>query len=216
MDIDHIARWYRLFEYAVFGTALERRRLEYLTAVRRSGDALVIGDGDGRYLSALAKRNCELNIDAIDLSAEMLSLTRKRLSRTFGQVPRRIRLECADIRNAALPRAHYDLIATHFFLDCLDSSQCSVVISQLAAAAKPEARWIISEFRYPPHGLRRFWAKFWIGLSYLFFRYATGLRANRIPEYSRALEANGFVKRKSRVSFTGMLVSELWERNQSS
>ena len=49
MNCDRIAHWYRPLEYLVFGRALEKRRFEYLGQVGEVRNALILGDGDGRF-----------------------------------------------------------------------------------------------------------------------------------------------------------------------
>ncbi len=65
-NFDRIARPYRWLEYLSFGPMLERcrfYRIPQLTAARR---ALVLGDGDGRFLARLLTCNPEVQVDAVD------------------------------------------------------------------------------------------------------------------------------------------------------
>ena len=54
---------------------------------------------------------------------------------------------CDDALTRPLLEAEYDLIVTHFFLDCFNENCLELLTARVARAAAPRARWIISEFR---------------------------------------------------------------------
>jgi len=200
MNCDRIARWYRWLEYAGFGGALQRRRLAFLDQLTNARRVLVLGDGDGRALQALLDRNRQATVDSIDLSGRMLELARARA----GQRADRVTFRQADALTASLPEGEYDLIVTHFFLDCFDQKDLSLLVERLAQAAQPRAQWVISEFRKP--GLM-------VAFLYLFFRAATGLKNRRLVDYHPLLAKQGFELKRSASAWGGRLVSELWTRN---
>lgn len=210
MNADRIAPWYRVFEYGAFGRSLERRRYEFLDTAAKRNRALVLGDGDGRFIAALLKRNPEMEIDIVELSAVMLDLCRQRVGPRHG-----VRFHLADACGFEPPPPSYDLIATHFFLDCLPQQECDSLIQRMAGHAAPGAAWIISEFHQPAAGWPSVWAGFWIRLCYLFFRLTTGLSTKRIPEYAPALERAGFRLQTRVISRTGLLVSDFWTNIRS-
>src|SRR5437660_724241 len=55
-NFSFIARPYRFLEHLALGRALERTRLHFLSAVSHQAQALVLGDGDGRFLARLLTR----------------------------------------------------------------------------------------------------------------------------------------------------------------
>ena len=118
MNCDRIARWYRWLEYAGFGRALERRReafLNDLADVRRRRWEM----GTGRALAALVAAAPEARIDYVDVSKRMLQLARARAG------TERVKYIRDDALSAPLREAEYDLIVTHFFLDCLEEGGSS-------------------------------------------------------------------------------------------
>lgn len=195
MNCDRIAPWYRWFEYAGFGRALERRREAFLGYVSDARRVLALGDGDGRALAALLAAAPYACVDYIDLSARMLELARARAGTEH------VAYRNEDARTAPLPRAEYDLIVTHFFLDCFDENDLEPLIARLSDAATPQARWLISEFR----------GNGWLVRSlYFFFRIATGLRTRRLVDHHPLLECHGFRLMRHEDSWQGLLASELW------
>lgn len=197
MNCDAISRWYRWLEYAAFGTALQRRRGAFLREVGKARKALVLGDGDGRGLAALLRANPALSVDAIDSSATMLELARARVSSP------RVSFFHADARTHSLTEAHYDLIVTHFFLDCFDDAEMERLVTRVARSATAEAKWLISEFRQPGP---------LVAVLYLFFRLTTGLRTRRLVDHRPLLAGHGFGLARSEEAWRGRLVSELWDR----
>ena len=197
MNCDPIARWYRWLEYAAFGRALERRRDAFLEHVADARSVLVLGDGDGRALAALLRANRTAVVDAIDLSARMLALARARAG------PERVNYCLGDALAMPFADAGYDLIVTHFFLDCFDEGELDTLAERIARAARPDARWVISEFRNP--GLL-------VAILYVFFRITTGLRTQRLADYHPALQTCGFRLAREQRAWRGLLASELWVR----
>ena len=198
MNCDRIARWYRWFEYAGFGRALERRREAFLSEVSDARRVLALGDGDGRALAALLAAAPHACVDYIDVSARMLDLARAHAG--TGHVNYR----CEDARTAPLPAAGYDLIVTHFFLDCFDDADLEPLIERLADAAAPQARWLASEFR------ENGWL---VRALYFLFRITTGLRTRRLVDHHPLLKRHGFRLVRNVHAWRGLLASELWVKD---
>jgi SAM-dependent methyltransferase len=208
MNCDRIARWYRWLEYATCGRALERRRLRYLDAVTDAKRVLMLGEGDGRFLGAFVQRSQQSSVDSVEISLEMM-----RLAKCRAENGGRVVFHCADARLFSFPEGAYDLIATHFFLDCFSTEDSAALITRIAYAAAPKAEWLISEFHQPANGLAHYWTGILIRACYFGFRLTTGLETKRLPEYREALKANGFRRMRAELASGGLLISELWERD---
>ena len=214
MSWDRLARWYRALEYAAYGRALERCRNYFIATVRDAGVVLVAGDGDGRFLDRFAAAAPQASIDYLDASCAMLRLAQSRIERS-GQNGGRMRFRREDAITAQLAPAQYELIATHFFLDCFRPEQARELVAKLGAAAQPRARWIVSEFHRPPRGVWRIAGSAIIAAMYGFFRMATGLTAKQVPDYASYLEAAGFTVADRKTWFGGLIVAELWKREKA-
>lgn len=207
MNCDRIARWYRWMESASFGRALHRRRCHFLSGLRAE-KILLLGDGDGRFLAALARQCPMASIDYVDVSGQMLKLASQRTPPNEY-----VRFYQRDAVSDQLPSSGYDLIITHFFLDCFTPEELREVVAKISAAASTGARWIISEFHQPTGGWRRLRAVIWIRSLYAAFHVLTGLQARQLPEYASALREHGFRQQAQMLASAGLLVSELWERD---
>jgi ubiquinone/menaquinone biosynthesis C-methylase UbiE len=210
MNADAIARYYQALEYIRFGRALEHARYSMLAHFAGRTRALVLGDGDARFLQALVEQQPTAKIDAVDLSAKMLELARKRIRNHSAAV--NVRFHQADVRTMRLPGSGYDLIATHFFFDVFTAHELELWIRRVARASADHALWVVSDFDLPHTGWRRHYAAAWIQLMYKAFRIATGLVTQKLPDWRPILRDNGFQPLHTRQFRHGFIVSELWHR----
>jgi ubiquinone/menaquinone biosynthesis C-methylase UbiE len=209
MNCNRIARAYRFLEYAAFGGLLQKCRTAFVSELGQVQRALVIGDGDGRFLRELARACPAAQLDSIDASQSMLRLQQQRLPST--------RRDCIRLHHGRLPCElpgnEYSLITTHFFLDCLDRQQTAAVIETISDAASADAVWVVSEFCIPASFWKALRARLWIAAMYAFFRFATGLRVRAIPDYAPMLRQRGFRLVASRAYSAGMIRAEMWKRS---
>ncbi|MGH9645857.1 MAG: class I SAM-dependent methyltransferase [Bryobacteraceae bacterium] len=201
MNCDLIAPHYWWIERLGMGRALERRRRWFLPEIGNARRALVLGDGDGRFLRELLRRSSAVRADYVDLSGRMLELARRRAGID------RVDYKQADALTLRLPHDEYDLIATHFFFDCFGPSELERLIGRIADVAKPGAQWIVSEFR-----TSNVPARLVVSALYLFFGITTGLKTRRLADHRPIMRAHGFRLMSASLSSGALVVSELWER----
>ncbi len=210
MNCDFIAPWYRWLEYLTFGPALQRRRIEYIDDVAGARNVLILGDGDGRFTAEFLKRNPDAFVDSIDVSQVMVRLAQRRIRKSKLN-SKRVRFFIADALNAHLSGS-YDLVVSHYFLDCLTTDEVETLVERVSHVTSPGARWLVSEFRVPKRGFRRAAALLVIKALYVGFRMLTKLRSNRLPAYAVPLESSGFRLIRRQLATGGLLVSELWNK----
>ena len=208
LNFDPLARPYRGLEYATFGHALERCRFHFLPALTGARRALVLGDGDGRFLARLLKANPELEADVVDCSPAMLRLLHERLRR---EDQKRVALHQADAREFVPPRTHYDLVTAHFFFDCLFQSELSALVERVVPRLAPGAFWVVSEFAKPRGRAGSVVGEGIVSGLYAAFGLLTGLRVRSLPDHYTELEASGFQLLTEHQWLRGLLVSQLWQ-----
>ena len=201
MNCDWIAPHYWWIEKLGMGRTLERRRGWFLPRLKNARRALVLGDGDGRFLRELVRQNLAVHADYVDLSSRMLELARRKAGLD------RVIYNRADARALEFAQGEYDLIATHFFFDCFGQHELEALISRIAAAATPGARWVVSEFCTTSIP-----ARLLVRALYLFFRITAGLRNQSLADHRPILIAHGFRLIDATQSRGDLVVSELWER----
>ncbi|HWG20413.1 MAG TPA: class I SAM-dependent methyltransferase [Terracidiphilus sp.] len=207
-NFDRLAPLYRWMEWFSFGPCLARCRSAFLDQLGDCRRALVLGDGDGRFTAAMLRRHATLEADAVDISPAML----RSLERSAAPHASRLRTEICDIRRwtPAPDAPAYDLVVTHFFLDCLTTGEIRALAARLRPALAPGSRWIVSEFAVPPGLFGRFVARPLIALLYRAFHLLTGLAVQRLPDYRSALEGAGFTLLRERRLLHGLLVAQMW------
>lgn len=209
MSFDAIAPWYRTLETIAFGNALQRARVACLDGIGSPRRVLIVGEGNGRFLAALLQRQPLIKIDCVDSSKRMLDLARQRVLRTVpGQISRVTFLQ-HDIMSW-MPRDRYDLIVTHFLLDCFNVQWVGDIVAKLAQAAGPKATWLVADFRVPEAVFARSHARAWLAVMYRFFRSVAGIEARELVDASPFLRAEGFLLERQLLFRQGMLKSELW------
>jgi hypothetical protein len=113
---------------------------------------------------------------------------------------------------APAPPCCYDIVYSHFFLDCFTEEQNAGLAERIASVSGPGTWWVISDFRQAASGWRKIFTSVWIKAMYLFFRMATQLTQQQLPDYRRALREQGFQLVEERRSMAGLIVSECWQR----
>ncbi|MCU1322420.1 MAG: Methyltransferase type 12 [Acidobacteriaceae bacterium] len=213
-NFDRIAKPYQFLEYLTLGSTLQRCRTHHLPALLQQKSALVLGDGDGRFLAQLLSSNPEIRVDAIDTSRTMLDLLEARCKAASPTAAARLTTHQADARRFVQnlsPDKHYDLIVTHFFLDCLTQPDLEALIQAINPHLAPNALWLLSDFRIPTRRLTRPLAQTAVRSLYFAFRLLTGLRTTRLPGYTVALTAAHLVPVAVHHRLSGILTTELWQ-----
>ena len=213
-NFNPIARPYRFLEYITLGPTLQNCRTHHLPALVQQKSALVLGDGDGRFLARLLAANPHLKADAVDTSRTMLDLLETRCATAHPTAANRLQTHHADalaFAHALPPTRRYDLIVTHFFLDCLTQSDLNALVQTLAPNLQLGALWLLSDFRIPTHGPARPIAHTLVRGLYLAFRVLTGLRTNQLPDHATPLTAAGLTLTTHHHPLAGILTTELWK-----
>ena len=193
-------------ELVTFGPWLQRCRCAFLSEFEGCRHAAVLGDGDGRFTAQLLRANPTIEIDAVDASAAML----RTLLRRAGTSVVRVHVHFADARIWQPANPPYDLVATHFFLDCLSADEVRSLANKLREALSPSGLWVVSEFAIPDGVFGRWVARPLVWLLYRAFVLLTGLAIRNLPDHAAALRAAGFTVRQRCSFLRGLLVAELW------
>lgn len=205
-NFNRIARPYRWLEYFSFGPMLERCRFYQIPQLASARRALVLGDGDGRFLARLLAANPLLRADVVDQSPAMLRLLQARVDAVSARD--RISIHQTDAL-AFTPTGSYDLIVTHFFLDCFSTGEVNHLADTIRPHLTPSALWLVSEFAIPS-GPASLPARAVVSFLYAAFHVITGLPTRALPDHPAALARCGFTLQSRKTFLAGLLISELW------
>lgn len=211
MSFDALAPHYRWMEFLAAGNKLQRCRTAFLHKVSASRNALILGEGNGRFLLECRRVLPKGRITCVDASARMLMETRRRLERHGLQLDS-IDLVHADALDWTPDAAGFDLIVTHFFLDCFRPDQLDALLAKLAGAANRRATWLLGDFQTPDAGLSRWRARLILWGMHVFFRAVTNIPARKLTAPDPYLAKHNFKLRQRKVSDWGLLHSDWWER----
>lgn len=205
-NFDLIARPYRWLEYLTLGPLLERTRKHHLARLQGCSQALILGDGDGRFTARLLTSYPQLRAETVDLSGAMLELLRQRCAGDAA----RLETHQTDARSYT-PRNVPDLVVTHFFLDCLAQAEVEALVARLSPLLAPETLWLVSDFCVPDGPLH--WpVRVYVRLLYIAFRLLTGLRTTQLPDHASPLRQCGFRLLAEHRGLFGVVTSQLWQR----
>jgi ubiquinone/menaquinone biosynthesis C-methylase UbiE len=210
MSFDVLAPHYRWMEFVSAGEKLQNCRTAHLSKLPDATNILIFGEGNGRFLVECCRHFPRASITVVDASARMIKLARQRLSRR-GAKGQGVNFICADALTWTPPAAKFDLIVTHFFLDCFRADQLEVLISKLARAAVPNAHWLLADFQAASSGWRRQRSQVILWLMYRFFIAATRLPARTLTAPDQLLERHGFRLRTREIYDWELLHSDCWQ-----
>lgn len=188
---------------------MQRARTCWIDTIARPKRTLILGEGDGRFLCELVRAYPKIDVDCIDASEAMLQLARARLRRTHPESFSRVHFIREDILKWS-PRKSYDLLVTHFFLDCFPGRELQAIIAKLASAAEPGAVWLIADFTIPRKKFARAHARLWLRMMYTFFRATAGIAANELVDPIPYLDGHKFIRASGNLSRGKMLRSDVY------
>ena len=216
MTFDLLAPCYRSLELIAFGNALQQCRVACLGEIANPRRALIVGEGNGRFLIELLQLHPQVEVDCVEASRRMLQLARERIVSFTSASAGRVNFLHQDILSWVVPAHRYDLLVTNFFLDCFLAPTLLGLTSKLAGAATDDATWLLSDFRVPPDGIGRLRARSWLTAMYPFFRVTARIEANELIDPTPFMWHEGFVLERRKLSRKGMLKAELWRRTGNS
>jgi ubiquinone/menaquinone biosynthesis C-methylase UbiE len=211
MSFDRLAPHYRWMECVLAGNKLQRCRTAFLSRIKNARNVLILGEGNGRFLAEAGRVLGSAHVTCVDSSVRMLQLAQGRLpARSLRPVA--VSFVHADALEWVPPKQSYDVVVTHFFLDCFRPAQLAQLLATISHAATPEAIWLVADFQMPRRCVCRWRAQLIHRVMYAFFGVFTQLPARRLTEPDPFLQAHGYLLRERRVTDWGLLRSDLWQR----
>jgi len=211
MQFDRIAPHYPWMEWLFASGLMQRCRTAHIGRTHHCRNALLAGEGHGRFLEVLLQTNPQIRVTCVESSAKMIEQMRQMLNRR-GLDPARVTFQHENLMQCQWPDGRFDLIVTNFFLDCLKPAQIRRAVRLMAEHSTPDAIWLLADFRIPETGWRRWRAIGILASLYLFFRYSANVSARWLTPPDNFLKAVGFELRKRRLTSFGFAYSDWWQR----
>lgn len=138
MSFDRLAPHYRWMEFVLAGNKLQQCRTAFLSQVKNARNVLILGEGNGRFLAECSRALGSAHITCVDASGQMLQQARRRLSRA-GVRDEAVSFIHANALTWVPPNSAFDLVVTHFFLDCFQPGQLTRILETISHASSPQA-----------------------------------------------------------------------------
>jgi ubiquinone/menaquinone biosynthesis C-methylase UbiE len=210
MSFDRLARHYSWMESVLAGQRLHRCRTAFLKDMRNCHSALLAGEGHGRFLIEFRGIAPDASVCCVEQSPKMIAVAKEKCRRA-GYSLAKISFIETPLQQFESDQT-FDLIATHFFLDCFEMTELESVINKLEHHMRPGGKWVISDFQLPAKGWRAMRARLVLKLAYAFFRVATKLPARSLVPPQPLLIRNGLrILERAQFNFD-LLYAELWEK----
>ena len=168
---------------------------------------LIMGGGTGKFLIELLKAITFENITYIDLSPKMITLARNKVSVSYPESLSKMHFICGD--ETTIPKKSYDLIITHYFLDCFTETDFVKVAESLYDHLQATGTWSMVDFSNPQNNHIKGSI---IGFLYGFFRLTCQLNVKNIPDFDPWFEQK-LGRRYDKEFIGGLLKSTIYTKN---
>ena len=209
MSFDLLAPYYRWMEILLAGGKMQAGRTAFLNQIPPPGNILLLGEGHGRSLVEFCRKFPKAQITCVDASERMLAQARRHLQR-HGLTAGRVEFIQADVLNWHPSPATYDLVATHFFLDCFRPEQLEQIIPKIALSLPAHGIWLLADFQVPATGWRGIRSWLILRLLYFFFRTLARLPAQQLTRPDSFMEQAGMTLHRRTIIDWGLLHSDWW------
>ena len=205
VDFSILSPIYDFLGSIVFFGALHRSQIYFLDQLKKPDRALIIGGGTGRFLVDLLKSEKVKNITYVDISAGMFAKAKKKVS-ALGK-ENQVEFICGGLE--AVPDRQYDLICTHYFLDCFEEEELCLMLSKLRGLLSKEGEWHFTDF-YLDESSSFIKTKF-VGFLYFFFRILCGLKVKKLPDFKKLFNGTELKGETEKYFFRGLLRTAIYK-----
>lgn len=206
MNFNRLAPFYRTLETIAAGGKLQRCRMAFLEEIPAPRSILLAGEGHGRFLRECIRRFPDAEIAVVDSSEGMLKIAKRMIA------PGRVDFIVADLLTWKAPSEKFDLIVTHFFLDCFHAEELAKLIARLGHMAAREANWLLADFQVADGKIAGIRSRAILAMLYTFFRMTCGLTARSLVPPDAEIMKAGFSRHRRITSNWSLLKSEWWRR----
>jgi hypothetical protein len=214
MNFDRLAAHYHWMETFFAGGLMQRCRTRFLSRTSHCHQALLVGEGTGKFLVELLRLNPQIRVTCVEHCQGMIEQMQRRLTaeKLDGS---RVEFRQMDALHWSPSLGKFDLVVTNFFLDCFQAEQLRRLVPVLADSTTGDAIWLVADFCEPPGGWQRWRAKIILAMLYAFFRLTTSLSASRLTPPDPFLAGAGFNLVERRLVSFGLAHADFWQRHCS-
>lgn len=174
-DFSPIAPVYDLIGSLFFGGKLHSSQLENLSKLpKRFKHILIVGGGTGKFLKDLIAVKEFEQLTYVDISPKMIDLAKSKVSEKEN-------IHFINGDEATIPNQSYDLIITHYFLDCFDQEKFEELAHRLLNKLTVGGYWSMVDFYINPKSSH--FKKYFVCFLYKFFKLSCHLNTKELPDF---------------------------------
>ncbi len=212
-DYSPTARVYHRLERIAFGDRLQRARtafLETLTpALLPKSHVLLIGDGDGRFLTSLLQRSPHLTVHYVEPSGSMIKEAQKRVSPESQIIWIQEPIQEWLGKTAHSLKEPFSLVSSHFVFDSIPEDQISSIISQIRPLMSHGACWLHSDF----DSTSNHFSAFSVSLMYSFFKIFTPIPRRRLYKFDSHFKKAGLRLTQQESFMKNLIYTQAWHES---
>lgn len=201
-NYDNAASFYDRLSLLVFGNTLVKAQVYLLKFIPPSSRVLIVGGGTGWILEELTKVHPQdLHITYVELSAKMLSRTRKRT--IADNEVRFIHSAIEDVRFFQ----KFDVIITPFLFDSFSEPTLEEIFAYLHQQLKPGGLWLYADFKKT----NVWWQQVVLKTMLVFFKLICNIEAGKLPDVERQFALRNYTKTEEESFFDGFIVATVYQ-----
>lgn len=182
-DFSRLAGIYDLLGLLTFCGALHRSQVYFLSSLHQCQRALIMGGGTGKFLIDLLKSGKVDKVTYVDISPGMIVKARRKVQ-SRGLLSR-VEFICGGI--ADIPAVKFDLVCTHYFLDCFSEADLTKVFAKLKTCLAVQGLWHFSDFYLDKYS--SWYERKLLRFLYGFFRVTCGLGVDSLADFSKFFDS---------------------------
>jgi len=206
-NYDPIAPYYDVLSRLVYFRAQLKAQTDQLPYIPANSSILIAGGGTGWILEEIARIHPSgLNISYVEISGEMLRLSKKR-----------------DVKQNTVTYIHaaaedleisitYDVVITAFLFDNFSKNKVSFVFQKFHRALKKEGLWLFSDFYYNEATGRR-WQKYLLRMMYFFFRHISNVEASALINTEQHFQEQSYRSLKTASYYAGFIKAVVYQKS---
>lgn len=206
-NYDNSAWFYDRLSRMVYGRALVNAQLYLLQFVKTGQRVLIAGGGTGWILEELCKLHPSgLNIVYVEISANMMALSRKRDVRQ-----NHVDFITAPIEEVPLADP-FDTIITPFLFDNFTQVNAQAIFNHISSLLKTDGTWLNCDFRLTG----KWWQRFLLNSMLVFFRLLCRIEAKALPDIDGLFRNGGYEVVEEQSFFGEFVISRVYRPAGSS
>lgn len=182
ISFDFIAPFYDVLSVLVYGRSIRKAQTYFLNEIKGGSKVLILGGGVGWILNELGSIRTDVEVDYVEVSSKMLSLSKAHLKYEFEK------LNFIHGTEKELVHGDYDFVLTPFVLDVFPYKEMVEMVFNVGALLKGKGDWVCVDFNSKDHSFK---AKLLSFIMIHFFRIVSGLKITRVLDYFGEIERLG-------------------------